>query len=36
MVRKKVDKIGPFQIDEDGFPAKTDGSQEEGKRTIIK
>jgi len=30
--RKNVDKIGPFQIDKDGFPAKTDGSKEEGIR----
>jgi len=33
---KKVDKIGPFQIDKSGFPAKTDGSKEEGKRRIAK
>ena len=30
--RKNVDKIGPFQIDRNGFPAKMDGSKEEGIR----
>jgi hypothetical protein len=32
MERKNVDKIGPFHIDKDGFPAKMDGSKEEGIR----
>jgi len=27
--RKNVDKIGPFQIDKDGFPVKMDGANEE-------
>jgi len=32
MERKNVDKIGPFHIDKDGFPAKMDGSKGEGIR----